>query len=184
MEKFLELLNIEDIEYEIQDGAVIVKDEFKSDELLYVNRISIPENTCFMNGLDLEWFCDEIQLPKNLKVAVELNLSYTTITHLPSNLTIYDDCSVYLDVRKVKNVSYSANCGNNKRTIFAFWANDDFLIAAGCFTGNYSEFEQRVNEKYYDTAKATAYKRKARDCIRRLAKKLGKPDPFKKATAK
>lgn len=183
MEKFLELLNIEDIEYEIQDGAVIVQGEFRSDELLYVNRISIPENTCFMYGLDLEWFCDEIQLPKNLKVAIKLNLSYTTITHLPSNLTIYDDCSVYLDVRKVKNVSYSDNCGHYNRTIFAFWANNDFLIAAGCFAGSYSEFERRVNEEYDDTTEASVYKRKARGCISRLAKKLGKPDPFKKATA-
>ena len=183
MKKFLELLNIEDIEYEIQDGAVIVQGEFRSDELLYVNRISIPENTCFMYGLDLEWFCDEIQLPKNLKVAIKLNLSYTTITHLPSNLTIYDDCSVYLDVRKVKNVSYSDNCGHYNRTIFAFWANNDFLIAAGCFAGSYSEFERRVNEEYDDTTEASVYKRKARGCISRLAKKLGKPDPFKKATA-
>ena len=110
----------------------------------------------------------------------------TIPTHLPSNLTIYDDCSVYLDAHNVKNVSYSDNCGRYKRTIFAFWANDDFLIAAGCFTGTYSEFVVRVHEKRYNygyTPEATKYKRKARDCISRLAKKLGKPNPFKKATA-
>ena len=87
-------------------------------------------------------------------------------------------------MHKIKNVSYCENCGEIGRTIFAFWANDDFLIAAGCFAGSYSEFERRVNEKYHDTTKASVYKRKARGCISRLAKKLGKPDPFKKATAK
>ena len=61
---------------------------------------------------------------------------------------------------------------------------NDFLIAAGCFTGTYSEFEERVNDTYFSYKDdATKYKRKARGCISRLAKKLGKPDPFKKATA-
>ena len=183
MKKFLEFLDIEGCRYEIKDGTVRVLDRLMPFEVRFDN-IIVPENTDFAAGLDLEGYDGEIQLPKNSRVAIELNLMDTNIKRLPSNLTIYDDCSVYLDVRKVKNVSYSDNCGHYNRTIFAFWANDDFLIAAGCFTGNYSEFEQRVNEKYYDTAKATAYKRKARDCIRRLAKKLGKPDPFKKATSK
>ena len=161
MEKFLEFLRVEGCKYEIEDGAVIVWSEFSPS--LLTDDIVIPENTTFMDGMDL----------------IGAN-----VTRLPSNLTIYDDCSVYLDVRKVKNVSYSANCGNNKRTIFAFWANDDFLIAAGCFAGTYSEFEERVNKAYRDyKADAAEYKRKARGCIRRLAQKLGKPDPFKKATA-
>ena len=179
MEKFLELLDSLDIYYDIQFGAVVVQGSLIISEFDDVEQISIPENTDFEVGLICNCSGVEIQLPENLNVGYVLNLKKTNVTRLPSNLTIYDDCSVYLDVRKVKNVSYSANCGNNKRTIFAFWANDDFLIAAGCFTGNYSEFEQRVNEKYYDTTKATAYKRKARGCISRLAKKLGKPDPFK-----
>ena len=183
MEKFLEFLKFEGCIYEIKDGAVIVLDEV-SPFLSKDNNIVIPENTTFMGGLGLGWFDGEIQLPEDLKVAYGMDLIGANVTRLPSNLTIYDDCSVYLDVRKVKNVSYSANCGNNKRTIFAFWANDDFLIAAGCFAGTYSEFEERVNKAYRDyKADAAEYKRKARGCIRRLAQKLGKPNPFKKATA-
>lgn len=182
MEKFLECLRVEGYKHEIADGAVIVWSEFSP--RLLTDDIVIPENTNFMDGLDLGWVDVEIQLPEDLKVAYIMDLIGTNTTRLPSNLTIYDDCSVYLDVRKVKNVSYSANCGNNKRTIFAFWANDDFLIAAGCFAGTYSRFERRVNEEYHDTTEASVYKRKARGCISRLAKKLGKPDPFKKVTAK
>lgn len=183
MEKFLEFLDSIDIDYEIQNGAVVVLSTFSSFELCFDN-IIIPENTEFSGGLDLEDYNGEIQLPENLRVAVVLYLKGANIKRLPSNLTIDDDCSVYLDAHKIENVSYSANCGNNKRTIFAFWANDDFLIAAGCFTGNYSEFEERVNDKYYGYKnEATKYKRKARGCISRLAKKLGKPDPFKRATA-
>ena len=180
MEKFLECLRVEGCKYEIEDGAVIVWSEFSPS--LLTDDIVIPENTTFMGGLDLELFDGEIQLPEDLKVAYEMDLIGANVTRLPSNLTIYDDCSVYLDVRKVKNVSYSANCGNNKRTIFAFWANNDFLIAAGCFAGTYSEFADAVDRKYYDYGGAE-YKRQARGCISRLAKKLGKPDPFKKVTA-
>ena len=184
MEKFLEFLDIEGCEYEIQDGAVIVLDRFEPYESHFKN-IVIPENTYFKRGLDLENYTGEIQLPENLTVARLLNLETTNTKRLPSNLTIYDDCSVYLDAYQIKNVSYSYNCGFRGRTIFAFWANNDFLIAAGCFTGTYSEFVERVNDEYHlYKVMATEYKRKARGCIRRLAKKLGKPDPFKKATAK
>ena len=182
MEKFLELLDSIDIDYEIQDGAVIVKEELNDEELdieeLDVKHISIPENTNFIKGLILETFDGEIQLPENLNVAYILYLEATNLTHLPSNLTIYDDCSVYLDVHKIKNVSYRENCGETGRTIFAFWANDDFLIAAGCFAGTYSEFATAVDKKY-DGNKAVEYKRNARDCISELAEKLGKPDPLK-----
>lgn len=184
MKKFLELLDSMYIDYEIQDGAVVVQEQLAIDELGGVGPISIPENTDFEFGFICHDSDIEIQLPENLKAAYILDLTKTNVTRLPSNLTIYDDCYVYLDAHKIENVSYSANCGNNKRTIFAFWANDDFLIAAGCFTGTYSEFERRVNEKYDDTTEASVYKRKARGCISRLAKKLGKPDPFKKVTAK
>jgi len=178
MEKFLEFLRVEGCQYEIEDGAVIVWSEFCP--MLATDNIVIPENTEFSEGLDLEDYDGEIQLPENLKVACILNLKNTNVTRLPSNLTIYDDCSVYLDAHKIKNVSYRENCGRYDRTIFAFWANDDFLIAAGCFAGTYSEFEERVNDAYYGYKnEATKYKRKARGCISRLAKKLGKPDPFK-----
>lgn len=189
MEKFLEFLNSHCyyINYEIQDGAVIVQSVFKlieSDLEPDLERISIPENTDFTAGLDLEYYKGEIQLPENLTVAYQLDLTGTNTKRLPSNLTIYDDCSVYLDAHKIENVSYSDNCGRHDRTIFAFWANDDFLIAAGCFAGTYSEFEERVNKAYRDyKADAAEYKRKARGCIRRLAQKLGKPNPFKTATA-
>ncbi|WP_334320408.1 hypothetical protein [Gilliamella apicola] len=184
MEKFLELLNSLDIDYEIQDGTVIVKNKLTIEELDDVKQISIPENTNFWNGLRCNWTDGEIQLPKNLNVGHILDLENTNVTRLPSNLTIYGDCSVYLNAHKIKNVSYSDNCGDYQRTIFAFWANDDFLIAAGCFAGTYSRFERRVNEEYHDTTEASVYKRKARGCISRVAKKLGKPDPFKKVTAK
>ena len=184
MKKFLELLKNLSIDYEIQDGMVMVRDVFMVDKLA-VKHISIPENTYFSQGLELRNFDGEIQLPENLKVAFNLNLKYTNVTRLPSNLTIYDDCSVYLDAHKIKNVSFRDNCGRFRRTIFAFWANDDFLIAAGCFAGTYSEFEERVNDAYYDDKDAaTEYKRQAQNCISELAEKLGKPDPFKKSTAK
>ena len=182
MEKFLELLDSMYIDYEIQDGAVIVLSTFSSSELCFDN-IIIPENTEFSGGLDLEDYNGEIQLPENLKVAFVLNLENANVTRLPSNLTIDDDCSVYLDAHKIENVSYRENCGFWNRTIFAFWANNDFLIAAGCFVGTYSDFEKRVNYKYY-RYNATAYQRQAQECISELAEKLGKPDPFKKATAK
>ena len=180
MEKFLECLRVECYEYEIADGAVIVWSEFSP--MLLTDDIVIPENITFMGGLDLGWVDVEIQLPENLKVGYILDLEKTNVTRLPSNLTIDDYCSVYLDAHKIENVSYSANCGNNKRTIFAFWANDDFLIAAGCFAGTYSEFAAAVDKKY-GSHTASEYKQKAQDCISELAEKLGKPDPFKKATA-
>lgn len=185
MEKFLDFLDIEGFEYEIKDGAIIVLDRFEPDESHFKN-IVIPENTDFKRGLDLGFYGGDIQFPESFKVANILNLMSTNIKRLSSNLTVYDDCSVYLDEHKIENVSYSDNCGRYGRTIFAFWANNDFLIAAGCFTGTYSEFVERVHEKRYNygyTPEATEYKRKARGCISRLAKKLGKPDPFKKATA-
>ena len=185
MEKFLEFLDIEGFEYEIKDGAIIVLDEVSTAFPKSAN-IIVPENTDFTEGLDFEYYYGKIQLPEKLKVGVCLDLRATNATHLPSNLTVYDDCSVYLDAHKIENVSYSDNCGRYGRTIFAFWANNDFLIAAGCFTGTYSEFVTRVHEKRYNygyTPEATKYKRKARGCISRLAKKLGKPDPFKRATA-
>lgn len=178
MEKFLELLNSLDIDYEIQDGAVVVQDAVKTEELDDVEQISIPENTCFMGGLSLDGFGGEIQLPENLKVAWRLGLENTNVTRLPSNLTIDKHCSVYLDAHKIENVSYRKNCGRYGRTIFAFWANNDFLIAAGCFVGTYSDFEKRVNYEYY-RYKAAAYQRQAQECISELAEKLGKPDPFK-----
>ena len=185
MEKFLELLDSMYIDYEIQDGAVVVQEQLAIDELGDVEQISIPENTDFEFGFICHDSDIEIQLPENLKVAYILDLTKTNVTRLPSNLTIYDDCYVYLDAHKIENVSYCENCGERGRTIFAFWANDDFLIAAGCFTGTYSEFEERVNDTYCGYKdEATKYKRKARGCISRLAKKLGKPDPFKKVTAK
>ena len=183
MEKFLEFLQIEGCIYEIKDGAVIVLDEV-SPFLSKDNNIVIPENTDFTKGLNFEHYVGEIQLPENLKVTYELDLTGTNTERLPSNLTIYDKCAVYLDAHNIENVSYRDNCGIHDRTIFAFWANNDFLIAAGCFVGTYTEFEEKVNEVYYsykDDAKE--YKRKARDCISELAEKLGKPDPFKKATA-
>ena len=184
MEKFLELLDSLGIVYKIQDGAVVVLSTFSSSELCFDN-IIIPENTEFSGGLDLEDYNGEIQLPENLKVACILNLENANVTQLPSNLTIDDDCSVYLDAHKIENVSYRDDCGKWERTIFAFWANDDFLIAAGCFAGTYSEFEERVNDAYYDyKGEAAEYKRQAQNCISELAEKLGKPDPFKKATAK
>jgi len=184
MKKFLELLDNLRIDYEIQDGAVVVQEQLATDELGDVEQISIPENTDFEFGFICHDSDIEIQLPENLKVAYILDLTNTNVTRLPSNLTIYDDCYVYLDAHKIENVSYSDNCGGIGRTIFAFWANNDFLISAGCFTGTYSEFEERVNDAYYGYKnQAIEYKRKARGCISRLAKKLGKPNPFKKATA-
>lgn len=178
MEKFLEFLQIECCDYEIKDGAVIVLDEV-SPFLSKDNNIVIPENTDFTEGLNFGHYVGEIQLPENLKVTRELDLTGTNTERLPSNLTIYDKCAVYLDSNNIENVSYSDNCGFHDRTIFAFWANNDFLIAAGCFTGTYSEFEEQVNDTYYDyKADAAEYKRKARGCIRRLAQKLGKSNPF------
>ena len=176
MEKFLEFLDSLGIVYKIQDGAVVVLSTFSSSELCFDN-IIIPENTEFSEGLDLEDYNGEIQLPENLRVAVVLYLYNANVTRLPSNLTI-DDCSVYLDAHKIENVSYRDDCGKWERTIFAFWANNDFLIAAGCFAGTYSEFATAVDKKY-DGNKAVEYKRNARDCISELAEKLGKPDPFK-----
>ena len=182
MEKFLEFLRFEVCKYEIHDGTILVLDKVIPVFPEYDN-IIIPENTDFSGGLDLEDYNGEIQLPENLRVAVVLYLKGANIKRLPSNLTIDDDCSVYLDAHKIENVSYRENCGFWNRTIFAFWANNDFLIAAGCFVGTYSDFEKRVNYKYY-RYNATAYQRQAQECISELAEKLGKPDPFKKATAK
>ena len=179
MEKFLEFLRFKGCVYRIKNESVIVQGTFSSSELCFDN-IIIPENTEFSGGLDLEDYNGEIQLPENLKVACILNLDNANVNRLPSNLTIDDDCSVYLDAHKIENVSYRDDCGKWKRTIFAFWANDDFLIAAGCFAGTYSEFEERVNDAYYDDKDAaTEYKRQAQNCISELAEKLGKPDPFK-----
>lgn len=177
MEKFLEFLRFEGCVYRIKNESVIVQGTFSSSELCFDN-IIIPENTEFSGGLDLEDYNGEIQLPENMRVAFILYLIGSNIKRLPSNLTIYDDCSVYLDAHKIENVSYRENCGVWNRTIFAFWANNDFLIAAGCFVGTYSEFTDAVDRKYYDDD-ASEYKRQARDCISELAEKLGKPDPFK-----
>ncbi|WP_334325324.1 hypothetical protein [Gilliamella apicola] len=183
MEKFLELLDSLGIVYDIRDGAVVVLDRLAIDELGDIEQISIPENTDFEFGLICNESNVEIQLPENLKVAYILDLVNANVTRLPSNLTIYDDCSVLLDAWQFENVSYRDDCGKWERIIFAFWANNDFLIAAGCFAGTYSEFATAVDKKY-DGNKAVEYKQNARDCISELAEKLGKTDPFKKATAK
>ena len=179
MEKFLKFLAVEGCEYEIKDGAVVVRDTLEPQEVCFDN-IIVPENTCFMGGLNLANYDGEILLPENSKVALELILINSNVKRLPSNLMLYDNCAVFLDAHKIENVSYSDNCGFLGRTIFAFWANNDFLIAAGCFAETYSKFEERVNDEYcLDKKIGREYKRKARGCISRLAKKLGKPDPFK-----
>jgi len=179
MEKFLELLDRADRDYEIQDGMLMVRDVFMVNKELAAKHISIPENTDFKFGFICHDSDIEIQLPENLKVAYILDLTNTNVTRLPSNLTVHDYCSVYLDAEKIENVSYCENCGGIRRTIFAFWANNDFLIAAGCFTGTYSEFAAAVDKKYGGHT-ASEYKQNARECISELAEKLGKPDPFRK----
>ena len=179
MEKFLEFLDRADRDYEIQDGMVMVRDVFMVNKVLAAKHISIPENTDFKFGFICHDSDIEIQLPENLKVAYILDLTNTNVTRLPSNLTIDDDCSVYLDTQKIENISYRDDCGRCGRTIFAFWANNNFLIAAGCFAGTYSEFAAAVDRKYHDD-EATKYKQQARECISELAEKLGKPDPFRK----
>lgn len=185
MENFLKFLDTEDCAYEIKDGAVRVLNGFSPSEAPLDN-IIIPENTYFSGGLNLKFYNGKIQLPEN-HLKVDFNFSpHLNTERLPSNLTLGDNCSVFFgnDKSKIKNVTYSENCGYWGRTIFAFWANNDFLISAGCFVGAYSEFEERIKTaRYYSKAGATEYKRKVRGCISRLAKKLGKPDPFKKATA-
>lgn len=178
MEKFLEFLERKYCDYEIKDGTLIVQSG-----LVITESVCIPEHTYFSQGLSL-WEDVGIQLPENLKVDCILDLLGSDIKRLPSNLTLGNYCCVHLHASKFKNVTYSKNCGFHKRTIFAFWANNDFLIADQCFTGTYSEFEEQVNDTYYSyKADGAEYKRKARGCIRRLAQKLGKPNPFKKATA-
>ena len=181
MEKFLEFLRFEGCVYRIKNESVIVLGTFSSSELCFDN-IIIPENTEFSEGLDLEDYNGEIQLPENLRVAVVLYLKGANIKRLPSNLTIYDDCSVYLDAHKIENVSYREGLFDKNKTIFAFWANNDFLISIGCSAWTYSTFAEFVDIFYVDNA--TAYQRQAQECISELAEKLGKPDPFKKATAK
>lgn len=181
MKKFLEFLRVKNCRYEIRDGAVIVLDRLAPVKMYFEN-IVIPENTDFKRGLDLEDYTGEFQLPENLTVSRLLNLGNTNTKRLPSNLTIYNYCSVYLDAHKFENVSYRENCGYHQRTIFAFWANNEFLIAAGCFVGTYSKFVFSTDIKYNHNS-ALKYKQYARDCISELAEKLGKPDPFKKATA-
>lgn len=176
MKKFLELLDSLGIVYKIQDGAVVVLSTFSSSELCFDN-IIIPENTEFSGGLDLEDYNGEIQLPENLRVAVVLHLKGANIKRLPSNLTIDDDCSVYLDVQKIENVSYREGLFDKNKTMFVFWANNDFLISIGCSAWTYSTFAEFVDIFYVDNA--TDYKRQARECISELAEKLGKPDPFK-----
>ena len=173
MEKFLEFLKFEGCKYEIKDGAVIVLDRLAPVKVRFKN-IVIPENTDFKGGLDLEDYKGEIQIPENLKVALLLNLENTNTKRLSSNLTIYNRCSVYLDAHNIENVSYHDNCGLHDRTL----ANNDFLIAAGCFVGTYQNFSIATNIKY-DHNSAIKYKRQARNCISELAQKLGKPDPFK-----
>lgn len=133
MEKFLEFLDAEGCEYEIQDGAIRVLDTLEPYEVRFDN-IVIPENTDFTKGLDLECYEGDIQFPESFKVANILALRDTSIKRLPSNLTLYNYCSVYVDAHKIENVSYSDNCGRYGRTIFALWTNNDFLISTGCFT--------------------------------------------------
>ena len=181
MKKFLEFLRVKNCRYEIRDGAVIVLDCFTSQKL-DLEHISIPENTDFSGGLDLGNSEGEVHLPENMRVALILYLRGAGVKRLPSNLTIYDDCSVYLDAHKIENVSYREGLFDKNKTIFAFWANNDFLISIGCSAWTYSTFAEFVDIFYVDNA--TAYQRQAQECISELAEKLGKPDPFKKATAK
>ena len=177
MKKFLNFLDSLEYHYEIQDKMVIVLNQVIYRESDY-KHIVIPENIEFRAGLNLYYCESTIQLPEKLTVNYELDLRGTNVNRLPSGLTIDDDCSVYLDAHKIENVSYCDDCGTSNRQIFAFWANNDFLIAAGCFAGNYSNFAERVDMQYYDED-ALEYKLKAQSCISELAEKLGKPDPFK-----
>lgn len=116
MKKFLEFLDIEGCEYEIKDGAVRVLDILEPYEVCFDN-IVIPENTDFTEGLDLEGYEGDIQFPESFKVANILSLMSTNIKRLPSNLIIYNYCSVYLNEQKIENVSYSNYCGFRGRTM-------------------------------------------------------------------
>lgn len=126
MKKFLGLLQKEGCNYNVKNETMIVENLLTNITLDSEN-IATPEYTDFIYGLNLE-NCYVIQLPKNLTVSCILKLRDTNVKRRPSNLTIVDDCSVYLDAPEIENVSYRCDCSAHSQTIFAFWANNYFLI--------------------------------------------------------
>ncbi|EKR2129934.1 hypothetical protein JJV50_002981, partial [Salmonella enterica subsp. enterica serovar Paratyphi B] len=111
-------------------------------------------------------------LPDNLTVGDWLDLSGTSITALPDHFSCN---SLYLDAERISNIAYRKNCGYSSRTIFAAWTGKEFRIAAGCFFGSIEQFEQAVDYRY-DGDAAEAYKKAGRDCVAELTKKLNPKD--------
>ena len=111
------------------------------------------------------------KLPDDLYVGGYLNIRNTDIDYIPENIRV--KFGILLEERnisKYKNIAYAEDCGNLKRTIFAFKNNNEIQITAGCFNGTLIEFEQAVDKKYSGQA-AEQYKQAARDCVRRLKDK-------------
>ncbi|UMR98587.1 hypothetical protein [Escherichia coli] len=107
---------------------------------------------------------------ENITVTHNLDLEDVRgVDALPDNLTVGG--SLYLEPKKITNVSFRENCGYSGRTIFAMWNGKEFRIAAGCFFGTIDEFEQAVDDRY-DGAAAEAYKQAGRDCVAELTEKL------------
>ncbi|MBV7692340.1 hypothetical protein KV701_11330, partial [Limnobaculum sp. M2-1] len=148
---------------------------------------ALPDNLTVGGSLDLSgtqitalpdnltvggWLClsgtQITALPDNLTVGGSLDLSGTQITALPDNFSCD---SLYLDVKRINNISYRENCRYCSRTIFAAWTGKEFRIAAGCFFGTLNEFENAVDRKYTGSA-AKAYKQAGRDCVAELTVKL------------
>lgn len=105
-----------------------------------------------------------------ISVGGYLYLEGTGITQLPDSFSCD---SLYLEPEKVSNVAYRYNCGYSSRTIFAVWTGSEFRIAAGCFFGSVTDFEEAVDDKYSGSA-GENYKQAARECVEELTVKLNK----------
>lgn len=172
LDRFIRYLKSEDIAYKVTDGKITVFDNvvipagYKAD--------FIPDNTTVMGRLDLFGAVTR-ELPDNLHVK-HLDIRMTDIKKIPPTTHVTQTLS--LDIHNVQNIEYKAECGEYRRTIFACYINDDFMIRAGCFLGHFKKFTLAVNSKYYyDQDAANRYVDQARECIIKLASRLKKIVP-------
>lgn len=140
---------------------------------LYVNSgfiNQLPDNFSVAENLDLK----EVPiatLPNNLHVGESLSLNNTLISRLPENLSVGKSFTLgNLDIKRINNIVYRENVGENKITIFSVFVNGEIQLSvpSWAFLGNLKLFETKVDEIYPEIS-GEKYKLAARECIKKLA---------------
>ncbi|MDO6804223.1 hypothetical protein Q4595_17380, partial [Wenyingzhuangia sp. 1_MG-2023] len=107
----------------------------------------LPDNLSVGGGLYLS-DTGVTKLPDNLSVGGDLYLLGTDITKLPDSLSVGGSLIFDFEKQLTSISAYRKNCGIYCRTIYAVIIGEKIKCHAGCFSGDFSVFCDRVNDKY------------------------------------